>query len=134
MVVLLEEQKRSAFRTTTARSGRGCGRPGGNGILPFCSNRHHSGFHRIRAARRPEYLLLCVNADERGRPGRVVGLAIDENVAVKGHPTGRGSFALLPHASGPLTVVSTGPTPVHVTSNVTSWVPPLLSRTIPPPV
>ena len=39
-------------------------------------------------------------------------------------------FRLLP---GPLTDVSTGPTPVHVTSNVTKWVPPRLSLAIPDP-
>jgi hypothetical protein len=35
---------------------------------------------------------------------------------------------------GPLTVVSSGPTPVHDTSNETSWVPPRLSLAIPDPV
>src|SRR5918999_1389178 len=35
---------------------------------------------------------------------------------------------------GPFTVVSTGPTPVQVTSKVTSCVPPRLSRAIPLPV
>src|SRR5919106_58767 len=35
---------------------------------------------------------------------------------------------------GPLTVVSIGPTPVHVTSKVTWWVPPRLSLAIPDPV
>src|SRR5918996_5609419 len=50
----------------------------------------------------PALLLLCVHADERGRTGRVVVLAVHENVAVEGHLTGRGRLALLPLASRPV--------------------------------
>jgi hypothetical protein len=50
------------------------------------------------------WLLLCVDADERGRSIRMVGLAVDENLTVEGHPARRGRFTLLPLASRPVDV------------------------------
>src|SRR5918999_612794 len=38
---------------------------------------------------------LLVGADEWGRSGRMVALAVDQHVAVEGHPTGRGRFTPL---------------------------------------
>src|SRR5262245_21510897 len=44
-------------------------------------------------------LLLSVDTDERSRPGRVVVLAVAQDLAVEGHLTGRGRFPLLSLAS-----------------------------------
>jgi len=64
-------------------------------------------------------LLLRVDADERRRPRRVVGLAVAEHHAVERGLPGRRRCALLLLLPGPLTVVSSGPTPVHATSKET---------------
>ena len=52
--------------------------------------------HAVRSS------LLRVHADERRRPSRVVGRAVDENDAVEGDPTGSGRLTLLPLAARPV--------------------------------
>ena len=47
-------------------------------------------------------LLLRVDADERRWPGRVVSLAVDEDLTVEGHLTGRARFTLKSLASRPI--------------------------------
>ena len=85
---------------------------------------------------------LLVGADQRGRPGRVVRRAVDEDVAIKvTRPVAVASrsFLVLVFTEKPsfdvvLTRVSSFPTPVHVTSKDTSCVSPRLSLTVPVPV